>query len=101
MGRIQQGQIALEPVRANVIEEKCSACRTCNDLCPFSAITFDTEKEVSLVNPALCQGCGTCVVACPAGAITGTHFSDRQIMAQIEGLIEVPFCLCPGATVTT
>ena len=91
IGRIQQGEIALEPVRANVVEEKCSACRTCNDLCPFSAITFDTEKEVSLVNPALCQGCGTCVAACPAGAIIGTHFSDQQIMAQIEGMLDIPF----------
>ncbi|HVP81085.1 MAG TPA: CoB--CoM heterodisulfide reductase iron-sulfur subunit A family protein [Thermodesulfobacteriota bacterium] len=91
IGRIQQGQMALEPVRANVIEDRCSACRTCNDLCPFSAITFDMDKEVSLVNPALCQGCGTCVAACPAGAIIGTHFSDEQIMAQIKGLLEVPF----------
>jgi len=91
ISRIEQKEIALEPIRANVVEEKCSACRTCNDLCPFNAITFDADKEVSFVNPALCQGCGTCVAACPAGAITGTHFSDRQIMAQIEGLLEVPF----------
>ncbi|HJW83631.1 MAG TPA: CoB--CoM heterodisulfide reductase iron-sulfur subunit A family protein, partial [Anaerolineae bacterium] len=40
LGRIQQKEIALEPVRASVIEEKCSGCRICNNLCPFNAITF-------------------------------------------------------------
>jgi heterodisulfide reductase subunit A-like polyferredoxin len=28
------------------------------------------------------------VAACPAGAISGTGFSDQQIMAQIEGLLQ-------------
>ncbi len=91
IGRIQQGQIALEPVRASVIEEKCSGCRICNNLCPFNAITFHEDRMVTEINPALCQGCGTCVAACPAGAITGTVFSNEQIFAQLEGLLMVNF----------
>ncbi len=91
LGRIQQGQIALEPVRATVNADKCSGCRICNDLCPFNAITFLPELMVTEINPALCQGCGTCVAACPAGAITGTGFSNEQIFAQIEGLMMVNF----------
>jgi heterodisulfide reductase subunit A len=87
LGHIQQGQIELEPVRASVIEERCSGCRICNDLCPFNAITFVEERAVTEINPALCQGCGTCVAACPAGAITGTGFSNEQILAQIDGLL--------------
>ena len=87
MARIQQRQVALEPVRASIIEEKCSGCRICNDLCPFNAIIFHEDKMVSEINPALCQGCGTCIAACPANAIFGTHFSDDQIMAQIEGIL--------------
>jgi heterodisulfide reductase subunit A len=87
LGRIQQGEIALEPVRASVDETKCSGCRICNSLCPFNAILFHEDRMVSEVNPALCQGCGTCVAACPAGAISGTGFSNEQIMAQIEGLL--------------
>lgn len=89
MGKIQQKEIALEPVRASVIEEKCSGCRICNGLCPFNAILFHEDRMVSEVNAALCQGCGTCVAACPAGAITGTGFSNEQILAQIEGLLLV------------
>jgi heterodisulfide reductase subunit A2 len=87
LGRIQQGEIALEPVRASVDESKCSGCRICNNLCPFNAILFHEDRMVSEVNPALCQGCGTCVAACPAGAISGTGFSNEQILSQIEGLL--------------
>ena len=87
LGRIQQGEIALEPIRASVIEEKCSGCRICNDLCPFSAIIYHDDRMVTEINAALCQGCGTCIAACPAGAITGTGFSNEQVLSQIEGLL--------------
>jgi heterodisulfide reductase subunit A len=87
LGKIQQKEVAMEPVRAWIDADKCSGCRICNDLCPFSAILFHEDKMVSEVNPALCQGCGTCVAACPAGAISGTGFSNEQILAQIDGLL--------------
>jgi heterodisulfide reductase subunit A len=87
MGKIQQKEISLEPIRASVNQEICSGCRICNDLCPFNAILFHEDLMVSEVNPALCQGCGTCVAACPAGAISGTGFSNEQILAQIDGLL--------------
>jgi heterodisulfide reductase subunit A len=89
LGRINQGEISLEPVRASVIEDQCSGCRICNDLCPFNAILFHEDRMVTEINQALCQGCGTCVAACPAGAITGTGFSNEQILSQIEGLMLV------------
>lgn len=87
LGKIQQKEMALEPVRATVNQEKCSGCRICNNLCPFNAIFFHEDRMVTEINPALCQGCGTCVAACPAGAISGTGFSNEQVLAQIEGLL--------------
>ena len=87
LGRIQQKEISLEPVRASVDQDKCSGCRICNNLCPFNAITFLEDRMVTEINPALCQGCGTCVAACPAGAISGTVFSNEQVLSQIEGLL--------------
>jgi heterodisulfide reductase subunit A len=39
------------------------------------------------VNSALCKGCGTCAAACLAKAITALHFTDKQIVAQIEGVL--------------
>lgn len=87
LGKIEQKEMALEPVRASINQDQCSGCRICNNLCPFNAILFHDDRMVSEINPALCQGCGTCVAACPAGAISGTAFSNEQIMAQIEGLM--------------
>jgi heterodisulfide reductase subunit A len=87
LGYIQQGEIEMEPIRAQVIVERCSGCRICNDLCPFNAIDFIADRGVTEINPALCQGCGTCVAACPAGAIEGTGFSNEQVVAQIDGLL--------------
>ena len=76
LGRIQQGELTIEPIGATVDEERCSGCRICNDLCPYSAIEFARGETSAAVNAALCQGCGTCVAACPAGAISGTGFTD-------------------------
>ena len=87
LGRIQQKEIFLEPVRASVDQDKCSGCRICNNLCPFNAISFLEDRKVTEINAALCQGCGTCVAACPAGAISGTVFSNEQVLAQIDGLL--------------
>jgi len=97
LGKIQQKEIALEPVRATIHEEQCSGCRICNNLCPFNAILFHEDRMVSEVNPALCQGCGTCVAACPAGAISGTGFSNEQILSQVEGLLLVNLSLSKEA----
>ncbi len=87
LGRIGAGEMLLEPVRARVDEARCSGCRICNGLCPFSAITYLADAGVSRVNPALCQGCGACVAACPSGAMSGTVFSDEEVLAQIDGLL--------------
>lgn len=87
LGRINKGEIELEPVRATIDARHCSGCRICNGLCPFNAILFHEDQMVSEINHALCQGCGTCVAACPAGAISGSGFSNEQIMSQIEGLL--------------
>jgi len=87
LGLITQKEVELEPVRAIIDEEHCSGCRICNNMCPYSAIDFIEDLGVSRVNPALCKGCGTCVAACPSGVITGAHFSNDQIMAEIEGIL--------------
>ena len=89
LARIEQGELALEPIRATVDQDQCSGCRICNNLCPFNAISFIEDRAVSEINKALCQGCGTCVAACPAGAISGTGYSNQQVLAQIEGILDL------------
>jgi heterodisulfide reductase subunit A len=84
---ISKGEVEVEPVRAHIIEERCSGCRICNNLCPYEAIDFLDDLGVSRVNPALCKGCGTCVAACPSQVIEGQHYTFESIMSQIEGLL--------------
>ena len=84
---ISKGEVEIEPVRAMVQEEYCGGCKICNGLCPYGAIEFLEEKKVSHVNEALCKGCGTCVAACPSSAMTGYGFTDKQILAELAGLL--------------
>lgn len=86
-GMIAKGTVSIEPIVASIQEEKCSGCRICNNMCPYNAIEYLGDKQVSQVIGALCKGCGTCVAACPADAISGAHFNNRQIFAEIEGLL--------------
>ncbi|MGQ9589292.1 MAG: CoB--CoM heterodisulfide reductase iron-sulfur subunit A family protein [Planctomycetota bacterium] len=87
LGRISRGRIEIEGVFAEVNEDLCSGCRVCNDLCPYSAIEFDAAKARSHVIPAACKACGACVAACPSGAIKARHFTDQQILAEVEGIL--------------
>ncbi len=86
-GLIQRGTVMMEPIRAHIDEELCSGCRICNNMCPYNAIVFHEDKKVSEVITALCQGCGTCVAACPSGVITGAHFTNIQVLSEIEGIL--------------
>jgi heterodisulfide reductase subunit A len=87
MSMITQGTVMMEPVRASINADQCSGCRICNNLCPYNAIVFHEDDEVSEVITALCQGCGSCVAACPSGAITGAHFTDEQLISQVVGVL--------------
>jgi len=86
LARIAKGKIEVDALYSEVIEEMCSGCRFCNQLCPYSAIEFNEEEKHSHIISALCKGCGVCVAACPSSAIKGRHFTDQQILAQLEGL---------------
>ncbi len=65
-----------------VIEEKCTACGTCQMVCPFGAI--EVKGNVAVVYET-CVSCGICVEACPEQALvlgemptTGVRLSDYR-----------------------
>lgn len=87
LATICRGKVNVEVTTATVTEELCCGCQTCISVCPYTAITFNETNNVSEVNEVLCKGCGTCGSACPTGAIRSRHFTDNQIMSQIEGML--------------
>jgi heterodisulfide reductase subunit A len=87
LANISKGEVEIEPIQAYIDPELCSGCRLCNDLCPYSAIEFAADENISKVIDALCKGCGTCVAACPSAASYQKHFKDTQIFAEIEGIL--------------
>lgn len=89
LASILAGTVDVEVTTAVVNEDICCGCQTCINVCPYSAISFDEEKSVSVVNEILCKGCGTCGSTCPTGAIRSRHFTDEQILSQIEGMLDI------------
>ncbi|MGD8236915.1 MAG: 2Fe-2S iron-sulfur cluster-binding protein [Armatimonadota bacterium] len=86
---IDAGRVAIEPITSAIDEDLCAGCKTCIELCPYTAIEFDDEKKISKIEEVLCKGCGTCVAACPSGAAHQRGFSDKQILAELEGALLV------------
>ncbi|MEM4704239.1 MAG: CoB-CoM heterodisulfide reductase HdrA2 [Candidatus Bathyarchaeia archaeon] len=83
-----KGKVTVEAITPITFSEKCKACGLCTKVCPYNAITLDKNlKKVSIVEAA-CGGCGTCAAECPFDALTQNHFTDDQIIAQIDAVTE-------------
>ena len=50
-----------------ILEEKCSSCGLCVDVCPVEAIS---PIGVYKINAELCIACGLCQESCPSLAIS-------------------------------
>jgi NADPH-dependent glutamate synthase beta subunit-like oxidoreductase len=75
--------------KIEINRELCSGCGVCVLLCSYEAIKLDKsgEEAIAVINDGRCKRCGVCVAACPSAAIVSEHFSDEEIMAEIEGLL--------------
>ena len=83
------GSVTLEPFTAYIDPDLCSGCKTCINLCPYTAIesTIYNGRIISQVNEVLCKGCGTCVAACPSGVAIQHGFTQDQVIAEILGIL--------------
>ncbi len=85
---MHRGMVTTEPITSEVIEEFCKSCGKCAEVCPYNAIAVDVKKKTpAVVNSAACAGCGTCAAECAFNAIVMNHFTDDQILSQVDTLL--------------
>jgi len=74
---------------SEVHEKDCVSCGICLSVCTCGAIEFhDTPQgKKAWVNPVLCEGDGLCTAKCPTGAIQLKHFTDDDLIAQIDAAV--------------
>ncbi|MCJ7796590.1 MAG: FAD-dependent oxidoreductase, partial [Thermoleophilia bacterium] len=72
-----------------VKEDDCVACGACISACTYGAIEMhDTQRgKKAVVNPVLCKGDGLCNAKCPTAAIYLKHYTDEEIMLQIDAAV--------------
>jgi len=87
LSMISRGRVEIEAATAVIDERICSGCQACLEVCPYSAIDFDEEKKVCRVNQALCKACGACTTACFSHAVSLEHYTNEQIVAEMEGAL--------------
>jgi heterodisulfide reductase subunit A len=70
----------------DVTQSDCVSCGACITACAYGAIDFEETPngKKARVNAILCKGDGLCNAKCPTGAIYLKHYTDDEIMAQID-----------------
>jgi heterodisulfide reductase subunit A2 len=84
---MNKGEVKVPAVTARIDPDKCTACGLCARVCPYKAIQGGKEEGSYHVIEAACQGCGTCVPECKFGAIDQNHFTNEQIVGQIDAAL--------------
>ncbi|NLT95022.1 MAG: CoB--CoM heterodisulfide reductase iron-sulfur subunit A family protein [Clostridia bacterium] len=95
-GLLSKEEMPTEPIVSCVNEAICAGCGMCVPVCPYKALDLKVIQErahgktitrkVATVNSGLCQGCGACTVACRSAALNLKHFTNEQILAEVDAL---------------
>lgn len=79
---------------AVVTQNTCTGCLTCVRVCPFDVPVIQKDSPgageilgAAYIEPAVCQGCGICVAECPAQAIDLLYYTNSQLKAKVEALL--------------
>jgi len=73
----------------DVDDNKCIGCGGCVSACAYGAIELRETKQgqKAVVNPVLCKGCGLCNTKCPTGAILLKHFTNEELLSQVDAAV--------------
>ncbi|MFX1399452.1 MAG: FAD-dependent oxidoreductase [Promethearchaeota archaeon] len=83
---LMNGKAVVEGATSSIPEFKkklCNGCEVCIKVCPYKAINKNESDEIE-INQVLCKGCGVCGATCTNQAIIIKHFTDEQIISQIQ-----------------
>lgn len=69
-----------------LIEERCTACGACSDLCQFKAVSL--LGDVVMVFPEMCHACGGCLAVCPEKALVASARELGEVSWGAAGEIE-------------
>ncbi len=85
-----KGEVTVEAITPMYVEDNCNGCGLCVKVCPYNAIELIGKKpnqKIKIIEAA-CTGCGTCGAECKFDALIMRHFTDEQIVAQIDGALD-------------
>jgi len=88
---LSQDQLKGSGVVCEVREDLCMGCGACVEVCSYRALQLvEVKKDLKKAqcNAVLCRGDGLCSSVCPTGAIRLRHFTEEQILSEIDGLME-------------
>ncbi len=73
---------------AQVNESRCIGCGACVAACTYGALDLRDTKQgkKATVNPVLCKGDGLCNSKCPTGAIQLKHYTDEELLSEIDAM---------------
>jgi len=66
----------------------CGRCTICCSLCPYQAISVDSETGEVKIDVEKCQFCGMCYSACPVSAIEIFYYDDETLARHVEKLVK-------------
>lgn len=80
------GKMLIDPVKTMIVDAAaCTKCMACVAVCPVRAISVD---EMPSVDQIACIGCGACVSECPVSVFDLAHYTNEQLRAEVEGVLE-------------
>jgi heterodisulfide reductase subunit A len=75
---------------SEIDEGVCIGCGLCEKICQYGAIELYElpDGKKSRIMTVACQGCGVCNAVCPTGAVSQNHFTDSQMLAEIDCAVD-------------
>ena len=74
--------------KARFLDEKCVQCKQCYDdhFCEFSALKWDENNNVPIIDYLACEGCRACKVLCPEDAFEINPVKSGEILSYMANI---------------